>query len=50
VDRVARKYIHPDRLAILVVGNAKDFDRKLTTFGKVTPVDISIPPRKPPGM
>jgi zinc protease len=49
VDRVARKYIHPDRLAILVVGNAKDFDRKLTTFGKVTPVDISIP-RKNPGM
>src|SRR5262249_20019690 len=24
VDRVARKYVHPDRLAILVVGNAKD--------------------------
>jgi hypothetical protein len=47
---VARKYIHPDRLAILVVGNAKDFDRKLTTFGKVTPVDISIPPPKKPGM
>ena len=50
VDRVARKYVHPDRLAILVVGNAKDFDRKLTTFGTVTPVDISIPPPKKPGM
>jgi zinc protease len=47
VDRVARKYIHPDQLAVLVVGNAKDFDRNLASFGKVTPVDISIPQRKP---
>ncbi len=47
VDRVARKYVHPDKLAILVVGNSKDFDRNLATFGKVTPVDISIPQKKP---
>jgi zinc protease len=47
VDRVARKYIHPDRLAILVVGNAKDFDRSLASFGKVTTLDISIPQKKP---
>jgi zinc protease len=47
VDRVARKYFHPDRLAILVVGNAKDFDRSLASFGKVTTVDISIPQKKP---
>lgn len=47
VDRVARKYIHPEKLAILVVGNAKDFDRSLATFGKVTPLDISIPQKKP---
>lgn len=33
VDRVARKYIHPERFAILVVGNAKDFDRSLASFG-----------------
>ena len=46
VDRVARKYLHPDKMAVLVVGNAKDFDRKLSTFGKVTPIDITIPPPK----
>lgn len=47
VDRVARKYVHLERFAILVVGNPKEFDRSLTTFGKVTPVDISIPQKKP---
>jgi zinc protease len=49
VDRAARKYIHPDKMAVLVVGNAKDFDRELSTFGKVTPIDISIPPPKKAG-
>ncbi|MBI4164382.1 MAG: insulinase family protein [Acidobacteria bacterium] len=47
VVSAAKKYIHKDKLAILVVGNAKDFDRPLTSFGAVTPVDISIP--EPPG-
>ena len=47
VDRVARKYIHPESMAILVVGNAKDFDRDLSTFGKVTPIDITIPQKNP---
>jgi zinc protease len=49
VDRVARKYVHPDKMAVLVVGNAQDFDRDLSTFGKVMPIDISIPPPKKPG-
>jgi zinc protease len=49
VDRVARKYVHPDKMAVLVVGNAKDFDRELATFGKVTTIDISIPPPKKAG-
>ncbi len=47
VARVAEKYLHPDRLAILVVGNDKEFDKPLTTLGAVTPIDITIPP--PPG-
>lgn len=47
VDRVAKKYLHPDRMSVLVVGNSKDFDRQLATFGKVTSIDISIPQKKP---
>jgi zinc protease len=43
VERVARKYIHPEKFAVLVVGNSKDFDRPLSSFGKVTPLDITIP-------
>ncbi len=42
VNRVAKQYIHPEKFAVLVVGNKKDFDRDLSTFGKVTTIDISI--------
>ncbi|HMF89266.1 MAG TPA: pitrilysin family protein, partial [Candidatus Angelobacter sp.] len=48
VERVARKYLRPEKLAVLVVGNSKDFEGDLSKLGKVTPVDISIP-EKPPG-
>jgi hypothetical protein len=34
-------------LAVLVVGNAKDFDKPLSALGPVTNLDITIPP--PPG-
>jgi len=43
VDRVARKYIHPQQLTTLVVGNPKEFDRDLATLGKVIAVDLTIP-------
>jgi zinc protease len=43
VDRVAKKYLVKDKLAVLVVGKAADFDKQLDTFGKVTPIDITIP-------
>jgi len=47
VNRVATKYLHKDQLAVLVVGNPKDFDKPLSDLGAVTNIDISIPP--PPG-
>ena len=43
VARVAQKYIHKEKLAILVVGKAADFDRPLASFGAVTPIDITVP-------
>ncbi len=43
VNRVAAKYIHKDQLAVLVVGNAKEFDKPLDSLGAVKQVDITIP-------
>ena len=43
VNRVAAKYLHQDQLAVLVVGNTKDFDKPLTSLGAVKEVDITIP-------
>ncbi len=43
VRRVAREYIHKDRLAVLVVGKSSDFDRPLASFGPVAKIDITIP-------
>lgn len=43
VQRVAKKYVHPDQLAVLVVGNEADFEKPLASLGTVTPVDITIP-------
>ena len=47
VARASSKYLHKDKLAVLVVGNAPDFDKPLSSLGPVTKVDITIPP--PPG-
>lgn len=48
VSRVAKQYVHPSKLAILVVGNQPKFVTPLTTLGPVKTLDISIP--MPPGM
>ena len=44
VNRVAAKYLHKDQLAVLVVGNTKEFDKPLTSLGAVKEIDIKIPP------
>jgi len=43
VERVAKKYVHPDQLALLVVGNEKEFEKPLSSLGAVTAIDITIP-------
>lgn len=43
VAAAAKKYIHPDKLAILVIGNPAEFDEPIDTLGAVTVVDVSIP-------
>jgi zinc protease len=47
VNRVAAKYLHKDQLAVLVVGNNKEFGQPLSSLGPVKEIDITIPP--PPG-
>jgi len=47
VLRVARKYLKPDEVQILVVGKEEDFDKPLSTLGEVNVIDIKIPPLKP---
>jgi zinc protease len=44
VTRVANKYIDVSKLAILVVGNQAQITPKLDALGKVTNIDITIPP------
>lgn len=51
VQRVAKKYVNPNQLAVLVVGNEKEFEKPLSSLGPVTTIDITIPegtaPAKP---
>lgn len=45
LDRVAKKYIHPDKLAILIVGNEAEIHPGLDALnmGTPQPIDITIP-------
>ncbi|MEE9167846.1 MAG: pitrilysin family protein [Candidatus Neomarinimicrobiota bacterium] len=43
VLRVARKYLQPDKLRILAVGNPENFDQSLSTLSDVREIDITIP-------
>lgn len=45
IHRVAREYLHSDRIRVLVVGNGAEIGDQLNRFGQVQPVDITIPER-----
>ncbi len=46
VLRVAKQHFLPENLAIVAVGNPKDFGKPLTTIGKVNAIDLTIPEPK----
>jgi hypothetical protein len=46
VLRVAKEKLRPEDLAIVAVGNPKEFGKPLTTLGKVTDLDLTIPEPK----
>lgn len=51
LERVAQKYIDPSKLAVLIVGNEKEFGTPLTALNMGTPhsIDITIPGLPPQG-
>ncbi len=40
VLRVAKKYLHPDKLSLVVVGNDKKFDKPLSEIGEVKNIEL----------
>ena len=47
VLRVAKAHFLPENLAIVAVGNPKEFGKPLTALGKVNPIDLTIPEPAP---
>lgn len=43
VQEVAKEYLNPDKLQILVVGNKEEIGDQLQKYGDVNKIDISIP-------
>ena len=47
VQTVAQKYLHPDALTIVAVGNQDNFDKPLSEFGEVNVIEIKQPEPTP---
>ncbi len=47
VQAVAQKYLRPDALTIVTVGNKANFDRSLDEFGEVNEIEIAQPAPPP---
>ncbi len=47
VQMVAQKYLHPNALTIVTVGNKENFDRPLDEFGDVNEIEIAQPEPPP---
>ncbi len=47
ISRVAQKYVQPEKLAIVVVGNNPEITPPLSALGKVTTLDTTIPGAPP---
>lgn len=47
VQNVAQKYLHPDALTIVTVGNQENFDRPLSEFGDINVIEIKQPDPPP---
>ena len=43
VQSVAQRYLRPESLRILVVGNQAELGDQLQQYGDVQPIDITIP-------
>ena len=42
IKRVAKKYLKPDQSTLVVIGEEKDFDKPLDSFGEVGKADLTI--------
>ena len=40
IERVAKEYLHPDKIKLLVIGDMKQFDKPLTEFGEVNTIEL----------
>lgn len=40
IERVAKEYLHPDKIKLLVIGDMKQFDKPLTVFGEVNAIKL----------